>query len=118
MKRRWFLRLSAFTLLVAVVSAGVLVMTLQHTDLQTLRHHLENYRLTTTAIRMGGIALITLTWPKLVSASEQCGHISRERSVELRALRWRIVTWLILIELLVAQNLIGAVWLTATGSSA
>ena len=118
MQRRWFLRLSVLTLIVAVVSAGVLVMTLQHTDLRTLRHHLENYRFTTTAIRLGGIALIALAWPKLVAASEQYGHISLERSDELKALRWRILTWVILIELLIGQNLISAVWPTATGSGA
>lgn len=118
MKRRWFLRLSALALLAAVVAAGVLLMTLKHTNLQALRHTIENYRYAGMAIRWGGIAFIALIWPSLVKASEKIGHISRERSADLTAQRWRITTWLIVIELLVGQNLISAVWPTPSGSTA
>ena len=118
MKRRWFWRLSALTLLVAVVLGGGLVMTLQPTELETLHFMLEDYRFATTGVRLSVIALIGLVWPKLVHASELRGHLSLERSVELQALRWRIVTWLILIELLIGQNLLSLVWQTSTGSTA
>lgn len=118
MKRRWFLRLSAVALLGAIVSARVLLMTLKHTDIQTLGNSIQNYRYAGTVIRLSGIVLISLVWRSLVSASETSGHISRERSAELMALRWRITTWLMVIELLVGQNLINAVWPAPTGSVA
>ena len=117
MKRRWFLRLSAFTLIASAVLAGILVMTVPYTDLEMLRLNIDIYRVPTTVVRLAGITLIGLAWPKLVRASEECGYISLERSVELAALRWRIVTWLFLIELLVGQNLIGALWPVSTGAS-
>lgn len=118
MRRRWFVRLSALALILAVVMAGLLAMTGQHGDLGALQSDIQNYRLVTTAVRLSAIALIALAWPKLVRASEQRGHISLERSAELHALRWRIVTWLLLIEALVGQNLISAVWPDPTGPSA
>jgi hypothetical protein len=118
MKRRWFVRLSALALILAVIMAGLLAVTGQHGDLGVLQSDIKNYRMFTTAVRLSAIALIALAWPKLVRASEQRGHISLERGVELQALRWRIVTWLLLIEALVGQNLISAVWPNPTGASA
>ena len=118
MQRRWFVRLSALAVILAVIMAGLLAVTGHHSDLETLHSNIQNYRLATTAVRLSAIALIALAWPKLVRASEQRGHISLERSVELQALRWRIVIWLLLIEALVGQNLISAVWPNPTGSSA
>ena len=114
MPHRWFVRLSALALILAVIMAGLRAVTGHHSDLETI----HSYRLATTSVRLGAIALIALAWPKLVRASEQRGHISLERSVELQALRWRIVIWLLLIEALVGQNLISAVWPNPTGSSA
>jgi len=112
------MRLSALALILAVILAGLLAVTGHHGDLETLHSNIQNYRMEATAIRLSAIALIALAWPKLVRASEQRGHISLERSVELQALRWRIVTWLLLIEALIGQNLISAVWSNPTGSSA
>lgn len=118
MKRRWFVRLSALALMLAVIMAGLLAMTGQHSDFGALHSDIKNYRMLTTTVRLSAIALIALAWPTLVRASEQRGHISLERSAELHALRWRIVTWLLLIEALVGQNLISAVWPNPTGSGA
>lgn len=118
MQRRWFVRLSALALILVVIMAGLLAVTGHHSDLEILHSNIQNYRMATTAVRLSAIALFALAWPKLVRASEQRGHISLERSVELQALRWRIVTWLLLIEALIGQNLISAVWLNPTGSSA
>lgn len=118
MQRRWFVRLSALALILAVIMAGLLAVTGHHGDLEILHREIQDYRLATTAVRLSAIALIALAWPKLIRASEQRGHISLERGVELQALRWRIVTWLLLIEALVGQNLISAVWPSPTGPSA
>lgn len=118
MKRRWFARLSALALILAVIMAGLLAMTGQHGDLGALHSDIKHYRMLTTAVRLSAIALIALAWPTLVRASEQRGHISLERSAELHALRWRIVAWLLLIEAVVGQNLISAVWPDPTEASA
>ena len=117
MQRRWFVRLSALAPILAVIMAGLLAVTGHHGDLETLHSNIRDYRLATTTVRLGAIMLIALSWPKLVRASEQRGHISLERGVELQALRWRIVTWLLLIEALVGQNLISAVWPNPNGPS-
>ena len=118
MQCRWFVRLSALALILAVILASLLAVTGHHGDLEALHNDIQNYRLATTTVRLSAIALIALAWPKLVRASEQRGHISLERGVELQALRWRIVTWLLLIEALVGQNLISAVWPNPNGPSA
>ncbi len=70
-----------------------------------------------TVIRLMIIGLIALIWPKLVQYSERSGAISIERSTELRKLRWRIISWLLVIELLLGQNLIWHVLQTWDGRS-
>ena len=64
------------------------------------------------------IGLIACAWPKLIQYAQHSGRISKERGTELESLRWRIVLWLLIIELLVGQNLVGRLFSTMHGASA
>ena len=50
--------------------------------------------------------LIAIAWPLVISIIQQRRHFSSENAAALKSLRWRIVMWLIVIELLLGQNLI------------
>ena len=65
----------------------------------------DAYHVPLTALRLGIIGLIALAWPRLIRHSEHRGYISIDRSIELVSMRWRILTWLLLIEMLIGQNL-------------
>ncbi len=105
-KRPWFLRLCALTIVSAIIIGAVLMVTLKSTSPESLQSSMDDYRTKMTAIRLTIIGLIALIWPKLVQHTERSGAISIERSTELRKLRWRIISWLLVIELLLGQNLI------------
>ena len=64
------------------------------------------------------IALIAYAWPKVIQYARHIGRVSNERGTELESLRWRIVVWLLIIELLVGQNLVGRLFSTMDGGSA
>ncbi len=105
-KRPWFLRLCALTIVSAIIIWAVLMVSLKSTSLESLQSSMDDYRTRMTVIRLMLIGLIALIWPTLVQSTERSGAISIERSTELNKLRWRIVSWLLLIELLLGQNLI------------
>ena len=117
-KRRWFLRFCVLTIASAIVIGAVLMVSLKSTGLESLQSSIDDYRIKMTAIRLMIIGLIALIWPKLVQSTERSGAISIERSAELKNLRWRIIAWLLLIELLLGQNLIWRLLQTVDGSGA
>ncbi len=116
-KRSWFLRLCVLTIVSAIMIGAVLVVSLKSTSLESLQSITDDYRTKMTAIRLTIIGLIALFWPKLVQQTERSGAISIERSTELRKLRWRIISWLLVIELLLGQNLIWQLTQTWDGRS-
>ena len=105
-KRPWFLRLCVLTIVAAIMIGAVLTVLLKSTSLESLQSSIDDYQIKMTAIRLTIIGLIALIWPKLVQHTERSGAISIERSTELRKLRWRIISWLLVIELLLGQDLI------------
>ena len=105
-KRPWFPRLCVLTIVSAIMIGAVLMVSLKSTSLESLQSSIDDYRTNMTAIRLMIIGLIALIWPILVQYTERSGAISIERSTELRKLRWRIISWLLVIELLLGQNLI------------
>ena len=53
------------------------------------------------------IDLIAYAWPKLVQYAHQSERISERRRTWLSSLRWRTVGWMLIIELVLGQNLVG-----------
>ena len=117
-KRRWFLRLCVLTIVSVITIGAALIISLKSTSLESLRANIDDYRINMTVARLSLIGLIALIWPKLVQSSELSGAISIERSIELKDFRWRIISWLLLIELLLGQNLIWRLLQTMSGGGA
>ena len=117
-KRAWLLRLCVLTIVAAIMIGAVLMVSLKSTSLESLQSSIADTRTQTTAIRLTIIGLIALIWPMLVQHTERSGAISIERSAELRDLRWRIISWLLVIEMLLGQNLIWRVFQIWDGGGA
>ena len=62
-----------------------------------------------TILRLSVIAVIALLWPMLIGVFHRRRRIDDARRAELLAVRWRIVAWLVVIEVVVGQNLLGHV---------
>ncbi|MCG8047511.1 MAG: hypothetical protein N0E48_18095 [Candidatus Thiodiazotropha endolucinida] len=71
-----------------------------------------------TGIRLFLIALVAMSWPFLINRLHRWGRLDEAKATALYALRWRIVTWLVVIELVLGQNLLGQVLTVLQGSRA
>lgn len=117
-QRRWFWRLCLITVLAAIAIGVVLLLLLKGSSITSLRASVDAYHFPLTALRLGIIGLIALAWPRLIRHSENLGYVSIDRSIELASLRWRILIWLLLIEMLIGQNLIWWLLESSGGKSA
>ena len=52
-------------------------------------------------------ALVAALWPKLIHLAYRYGRIDEARRDDLLAQRWRVVGWLLVIELVLGQDLLG-----------
>jgi len=107
--RRWFLRLTMLTFVLALTIGTVLIYVLQISSVVAVQSSIDSYQPFLTGLRLMVIGLIALTWPKLIQYAQQSGRISKERGAQLLAQRWRMAGWLLIIELLLGQNLVGRV---------
>ena len=105
-ERRWLLRLCMLTVVCAVMIGAVLMFSLQGSSIGALQSRIESHKSELTGMRMALIGLVAYAWPRLLQYAQRSGRISKQRRTELMSLRWRMVGWLLVIELLLGQNLI------------
>ena len=105
--RRWFLRLTILAMVLALTISTVLMQALQISTVVTVQAFINSFTPYLAGLRLMVIALIAFAWPKLIQYGQHSERISKERGTEIESLRWRVVVWLLIIELLVGQNLVG-----------
>ena len=116
--RRWFWRLCLIAAIATVAIGSLLLMLLQKSSIPALHAGIDAYHYPLTALRVAVIGTIALSWPRLIRFSEHRGTISIDRSIELASLRWRVFAWLLCIEALIGQDLIGQLVDTSDDGSA
>ncbi len=97
------------TIVLALTIGTVLMHTIQISSVVAVQSSIDSYKPFVTGLRLVVIGLIAYAWPKLIQYAEQSGRISKERGTQLLAQRWRLVGWLLIIELVLGQNLVGRV---------
>jgi len=98
-----------FTALAAglAVLAGFLLMhRLQIESVQSIRQGIEAWRPVLGAVRGGVILLVALGWNRLVAGLARTRILPPARAGRLTALRWRVVTWMVVLELVLGQGLL------------
>ena len=107
MRRHGFLGLS---LLAVALTIGVGVVLWQAVELSSVSRvsaQIEQIRPFATSVRLVLISLVAVMWPRLVQLAHQHGRIAEARRDDLLAQRWRVVGWLLVIELVLGQDLFG-----------
>lgn len=113
MRRRWFVGMTLLAVILALLVGSVLWQSIETASVATLQTRIDALKPVMTGFRFGMIALVALLWSVMVNRLQHWGKIEEAQAVALRALRWRVVTWLAVIELVLGQNLLGqvvAVW--------
>ena len=107
--RRWTLALTLLAFVLALAIGGLLWQAVETASVVAIQGKVTAVKPVFTILRLSVIALIALLWPMLMGAFHRLGRIDDARRAELLAVRWRIVAWLVVIEVVVGQNLLGHV---------
>ena len=107
LRRRWFLLLTLLAFGLALGVGGMLWYSVQASSVLAVQTRIQALKPMLTAIRVSLIALVAIAWPWVMNGLHRWGRLDAAQVATLLALRWRIVTWLIVIELVLGQNLLG-----------
>ncbi len=107
LRRRWFLLLTLLAFGLALGVGGMLWYSVQASSVLAVQTRIQALKPMLTAIRVSLIALVAIAWPWVMNGLHRWGRLDAAQVATLLALRWRIVTWLIVIELILGQNLLG-----------
>ena len=114
--RRWFLLLTLLAFALALVAGGILWHSVETSSVVAMQTRIDALKPIFTGIRLFLITLVAVVWPFVTSNLHRWGRIDEVQATTMFALRWRIVTWLVVIELVLGQNLLGQVLAVLQGS--
>ena len=109
LRRRWFLLLTLLAFALTLSTGGILWHLVETTSVSEIQSRIDAMKPLFTGFRLFVIALLAMAWPLLTSGLYRWGRIDESQQDTLDNLRWRVVTWLVVIELVLGQNLLGQV---------
>lgn len=116
-KRKGLLFLSLTASLMAL-SVGIFLWDgIQTHSVQHIRTRIDQWQPILTGIRwmlIGGLALV---WPQLCRWWVHSGDLGNHRARQPSDLRWRLVGWLVVIELILGQGVLVKAMAMVTGNS-
>lgn len=118
MRRRWFVLLTLLAFTLALGIGAFLWNAVQATSVVTIQTRIEMMKPIFSAIRLLVIASVAMSWPAVARTLHRWGRVDEGGAARLLSLRWRIVTWLVVIELLLGHNLLGQFLAALHGASA
>jgi hypothetical protein len=116
MRRRWFLLLTLLAFVLALVVGGGLWHSIGTSSVVAIQTRVDAVKPVFAGFRLFLIALVAVAWPFVTSCLHRWGRINEVQATTMLPLRWRIVTWLMVIEGVLGQNLLGQVLAVLQGS--
>lgn len=107
MRRRWFVMLTLLAFGLALGIGALLWHSVQTSSVAAIQTRIEVLKPVLTIIRLLLIGTVALLWPAITRGLYRWGRVDEAGEARLLSLHWRIVTWLIVIELMLGQNLLG-----------
>ena len=111
--------LLSLSMLAVVLAAGVGVLLWQAVELSSVAQvatRVDELKPVATGIRLAFIGLVAVLWPWLIGLAHRAGRIGEDQRDDLLAQRWRLVGWLLVIELVLGQDLLGRFFAATTGA--
>lgn len=118
MRRRWFVLLTLLAFTLALGIGAFLWNAVQTSPIVAIQTRIEMMKPVFTTIRLLVIGLVALSWPAITRTLLRWGRVDEVGVGRQLSLRWRIVTWLVVIELMLGQNLLGRFLAALQGASA
>ena len=104
-QRRWFIRMTILTIGLALVIGSILMFALQLSTVTTVQNQVTTYGSWLSLFRLALIACVALLWRPIVRLLHASNRVYEIDMHDLLALRWRVIAWLLILELLIGQNL-------------
>ena len=117
-RRRWFVLLTLLACGLALGIGALLWHAVQTASIVAIQSRIEVMKPVFMAIRLLVIGLVTLSWPVITRRLYRWRYVDEAKAARLLSLRWRIVAWLVVIELMLGQNLLGRLLAVLQGASA
>ena len=117
-RRRWFFLLTLLAFALVLGMGGILWHSVETSSVSEIQTRVDAMKPVFTGIRLFLITLVAVAWPFVTSVLHRWGRINEAQATKMLALRWRIVTWLVVIEGVLGQNLLGQVLAVLQGSRA
>ncbi|MCB1867200.1 MAG: hypothetical protein KDI43_01395 [Gammaproteobacteria bacterium] len=114
-RRRWFVGLSILAVGLIFAVGALLWQVAELSSLSAVSEQVVRLKPFAGAIRILFIAVLAVLWPRLVDLAVRAGRVDAAERSRLLALRWRVVAWLLIIELMIGQDLFGRFFLATSG---
>ena len=116
LRRRWFFLLTLLALALALGMGGILWHLVETSSVSEIQARVAAMKPIFTGFRLFLIAVVAMAWPFVTNSLYRWGRINEAEVTTMFAMRWRIVTWLVVIELVLGQNLLGQILALLQGS--
>jgi hypothetical protein len=116
-QRRWFVRMTLLTVVLALVLGSILMFAVQLSSVTMVQGQVNTYGAWLSIFRLAFIACVALLWRPIVRQLLAGNRVYEIRMHELLALRWRVIAWLLILELLIGQNLIPGLIAALSGAA-
>jgi hypothetical protein len=117
LRRRWFFLLTLLAFGLALGVGAFLWQAVQTSSVVGIQIRIDVMRPLFTTIRVLVIGLVAWSWPAITRGLHRWGRVDEDGAARLLSLRWQIVTWLAVIELMLGQNLLGRLLTALQGTS-
>ena len=112
--------LLGLSVLAVVLAAGIGVLLWQAVELSSMAQvaaRVDELKPIARGIRLALIGLVAALWPWLIGLANRAGRIGEQQRDDLLAQRWRLLGWLLVIELVLGQDLLGRFFAAITGAA-
>jgi hypothetical protein len=106
-RRSWFLGLSLLALALVLAVGAVLWQAVELMSLAAVSERIEGLKPVAGAVRLFLIGLLASLWTGLVEFAARNRNVDDRTRTHWLALRWRVTGWLLVIELVLGQDLLG-----------
>ena len=106
-QRSWFLGLSLLALAMVLAVGAMLWQVVGLTSLVIVSERIADIKPVAGGIRLLLISLLALFWPWLVDFAARARSVDERIRTRWLALRWQVTSWLLVIELMLGQDLLG-----------
>ena len=110
--------LLGLSVLAVVLAAGIGVLLWRAVELSSMAQvaaRVDGLKPVATGMRLALFGLVATLWPWLLGLAHRAGRIGEKQRDDLLEQRWRLVGWLLVIELVLGQDVFGRFFAVTTG---